>query len=196
VRAADGRAAADIFGPLNSTTAVGDQLAAAGYVVSSREYAEGTDPFKMGRRVRALALGKFGIDLDDSASFPRAAQAFIKTGAERAGFFLKHRKRVFLALSEHFFPALLAAGDVEGARERVKLLFNLLDMDGSAISWLEDHRSDMRLYINHASLLQLRVPLPPTQDGANPADIFDFGAYTWRSSARERQRWLTGCRRH
>ena len=76
-------------------SAVGDQLAAAGYVVSSREYAEGTDPFKMGRRVRALALGKFGIDLDDSASFPRAAQAFIKTGAERAGFFLKHRKRVF-----------------------------------------------------------------------------------------------------
>ena len=42
----------------------------------------------------------------------------------------------------------------------------------------------MRLYIDHASLLRLRVPLPPMQDGANPADVFDFGAYMAEQRAR------------
>ena len=47
-------------------------LIATGWLTGGREYAKGADPFKLPRRLRNLALRRFGHDFDDSASYPRA----------------------------------------------------------------------------------------------------------------------------
>ena len=117
-----------------------EQMIAAGFIVASREYAVGADPFRLKRKLRALALARFGFDFDDSASFPRAALALLCAGSSRARAFLGARKQILRALAAHYFPGLAASG-VAGAaeaRDRVKKLFNSLDMDGTFGSWLNN----------------------------------------------------------
>ena len=48
-------------------------LVDAGVISGTRFSADGVDPFNMNKAVRATALRRFGIDLDDDGSHPRAA---------------------------------------------------------------------------------------------------------------------------
>jgi hypothetical protein len=75
---------------------LGAQLAAAGFVVSSREYAvPGTeDPFRLPRGLRALAFAGRGHDLDDSANYPRATRATFAAGRALSDQFTDDREEL------------------------------------------------------------------------------------------------------
>ena len=159
----------------------GAQLVAAGFVVDSREYANGPDPFKLRKKLRAMALGRFGLDLDDSASFPRAVCEMLETGKTLAAMFLTQRQHIMESLGTGFFPHLAnqGAAGMKEARDRVKLLFNLLDMDGTTHTWLEEptdagttFRSEMAAGVTVAAA---RVRLLP--QGGYAGQVFDLAAY-------------------
>ena len=61
---------------------------ASGWFTGGREYAKGADPFKLPRRLRNLALRRFGHAFDDSASYPRAALYVIQIQKHLAGILL------------------------------------------------------------------------------------------------------------
>ena len=45
--------------------------------------------------------------------------------------FLEHRKPIMLEMARRLFPQLQSEAEMAEGRDRVKLLFNLLDMDGT-----------------------------------------------------------------
>ena len=114
----------------------GAMMFVAGYIQHSRVYSIGPDPFKLPRKLRAIALGKFGWDFDDAASFPRACAFCVETGREICEDFLRHREEILMAIGRHFLPAAAP----KEQREAAKLLTNRLDMDGSFSQWCEDVR--------------------------------------------------------
>ena len=62
-------------------SALGGKLWAAGHICASREYAIGFDPFKgWGRRLRQIALSRFGYDFDDAIAYPSASLFIIEEG--------------------------------------------------------------------------------------------------------------------
>ena len=82
---------------------MGARLAAAGFVRYSREYAAGQDPFKLPKMVRKLALGRFGLDFDDAASYPTAAAAMFTEGAQISQLFLAGREAIMAEHGRFFF---------------------------------------------------------------------------------------------
>jgi ribonuclease HI len=108
----------------------------AGVVMDSRVYAvnTGIDPFRLPKAIRNAALtGRY--DMDDSASYPRAALHMIPIGAEITDTFLQYRKSILKQIGEHFLPMNPAAEQYEAAKK----LTNLLDMDGELQSWYKEH---------------------------------------------------------
>ena len=118
-------------------SAVGEALMDAGHISGSREYAKGADPFKLPKRLRNLALARFGFDLDDDGSHPRASAYLIEEGRELAQRFLgvtggvEHRELVLAAIGARFFPG----ANLSDRRKRAKQLINMLEMDGSFQDW-------------------------------------------------------------
>ena len=112
-------------------SALGATLINAGLFVASREYAIGTAPIKWPKRVRALALARFGAESDDSKCHPRALAAVVVPVAELCGFFIRHNKAIVAHLANvaicpcnpHLPPAEATA--------LLKPLFNALHMDGA-----------------------------------------------------------------
>ena len=102
-------------------------------------YGKGADPFKLPKKLRNLALAKFGYDLDDDGSHPRASAYLIAEGRELVQRFLgttggvEHRELVLAAIGERFFPH----DDAIMRRKRAKQLINMLEMDGSFQDWCE-----------------------------------------------------------
>ena len=107
----------------------GAQLAAAGMIPESREYSKSTDPFALPRRLRYLALHKFGLDFDDASSFPRAALHLIPVGRGRAGQLIRHKKEIVRAMKERWMPT-----DTE-AEEKIKVLINGVEMHMAMHTW-------------------------------------------------------------
>ena len=161
----------------------GMQLVDAGFVTESREYAIGADPFKLRKKLRAMALGRFGLDMDDSASFPRAGCYLINHGRARASEFLVGRKEILVTLGRYFFPQL-DSDDTrrEKRRDLVKLLFNLLDMDGTVESWLNSEADEdgSRIHEWRASGATVDgAPCVPllNSDGTSTGRFFNLAAY-------------------
>ena len=139
---------------------LGAQLVAAGFVVSSREYAvPGTqDPFRLPRALRALAFAGCGYDLDDCASYPRAARATFAAGRELSDLFTEHRETIMAQLGRYFFGLGVP---VSVRRKHAKALFNALDNDGGIRAWMRTHgvekpwQREMRIHLGHGRLFDL-----------------------------------------
>ena len=114
---------------------LGAELVAAGHVTESREYAvqRAPDPFALPRALRRLAFARVGYDLDDAASFPRAKAAVVVPCRAAVRFFLAHRAEIMRQMGAYFFGGS-SLTDAE-RRDRIKALFNSLDMDGTYSAW-------------------------------------------------------------
>ena len=112
-----------------------ERLIASGHVQSSREYAIGFDPFKgWGRKLRHLALRRFGFDFDDAAAYSNASLFFIEVNQSICKQYLDHKDLILKRIGRYYFPSELE----ETQRERAKQLIHRLDMEGSLEGWLRD----------------------------------------------------------
>ena len=116
-------------------------LVATGWLTGGREYAKGADPFKLPRRMRNLALRRFGHDFDDSASYPRAALHAIPIFKHLASVLLggengENRNEIMKKIGNIILPTSMNKAD---KRSKIKHLINLLDMDGTYGGWREIH---------------------------------------------------------
>ena len=153
---------------------LGADAVAAGFVVASRVYARGADPFKLPSSIRHLALARFGLDFDDTASYPHALRALTTVGRQRASQLLQHREAILQAIGLFFFEG--AGLTAVTLRSRAKRLINLLDMDGTFAGWLRsyaDARADRRL---------ADARLQYMAQGAS--HIFDLAAYVGEQLSR------------
>ena len=122
---------------------LGAELVAAGLVCGSREYAacQAADPFSLPRELRARALSRSGHDFDDGASFPRAKAAIVTPCRALLRQFLRHRDAhagcacggIMAQMGRYYFGQ--SGMPAKEQRERVKALFNSLDMDGTLAAW-------------------------------------------------------------
>ena len=135
--------------------AKGAQLRAAGYVMLCRVNAGGADPFTLPTALREMALARFGTDFDDSSSYPRGFLHMLESGAEVCRLFIENREAVLRQAGAYFFPTASATE----RRDRVKLLTNRLDMDGTFDRWCDDMEVPQR----RRHLPSVRVELPPTR---------------------------------
>lgn len=116
---------------------LGAELVAAGFVISSREYAFGSvDPFRLPRELRDVAFSGLGHDMDDAASYPRACLDVFRAGRAEAREFMAHREEILAGLGEYYFGAGVPASK---RRKWVKDLFNSLDNDGTVWGWRQGH---------------------------------------------------------
>jgi len=156
---------------------LGAALVAAGHVVASREYAcdRAADPFSLPRELRAVALGRSGEDYDDAAAFPRAKAACVAPCARQIRQFLAHRRPIMAQMGDYVFEG---RGLTDRERyDRVKALFNALDMDGTLGAW----RARVGLRDGERPLAGFEVQL-----GA--AGVFRFDVY--RGVMRHGTAWL------
>ena len=112
-------------------------LVAAGWLTGGRERATG-DPFsELCTCLRRIALRRFGYDFDDAAAYPRAALHAIVPFRHLAGMLLRgdNRECIMRWLGAKLLPSL----PVLHRRAEVKLLINLLDMDGTYGGWRLSH---------------------------------------------------------
>ena len=124
-------------------SAKGAQLVAAGMVDGSREYVvKGEDPFRLPKRLRKYALHRFGIDVDDSAAYPRAGRHLIPVGAGLVQQYLTHRDPIMHAAGEALLPHV---SDAEERRDRIKLLFNGVEMHMHPDTWRTKQRPPLGL---------------------------------------------------
>ena len=115
--------------------AMGRALVDAGIVASAREIAIGPhwqrDPFAcLKRELRGLALG-YGFDVDDKSAHPTAKQHIVPHGRTSGRLFLKHKKLILDTQGARLFPSVSG----KEQRERVKALYNSLNMEGSFDGW-------------------------------------------------------------
>ena len=76
-------------------SALGEKLWAAGHICASREYAVGFDPFKSwGRKLRQIALSRFGYDFDDAIAYPTASLFIIEEGRDICKRFLDNKEAI------------------------------------------------------------------------------------------------------
>jgi hypothetical protein len=125
-------------------SALGAALVDAGLVNASREYVMGADKSKdpftvLSKRLRQIALGRFGYDLDLSAAHPHAKLSMVESARATAAHFLDHREEILASVGERLFPALTRTQ----RRDRAKMLFAAIDMDGSFRGFVrEQHLPD------------------------------------------------------
>ena len=114
---------------------MGRALADAGLIASARDIAIPAhwqrDPFAcLKRELRSLALG-YGFDIDDNAAHPNAKQAMVPVGRDSGRIFLANRDTIMRAQAAQLFPTL----SQKDGRDRIKQLYNSLNMDGSFGEW-------------------------------------------------------------
>ena len=81
---------------------LGERLVAAGIADGSRGYAIGFDPFKSwGRKMRYLALSRFGLDFDDSAAYPTASLHIIEEARGICKQFLDNEEIILKAIGAY-----------------------------------------------------------------------------------------------
>ena len=116
-------------------SALGERLWEAGHVCGSREYAVGFDPFKSwGRKLKCIALSRFGYDFDDAAAYPTASLFIIDEGRDICQRFIENKEAILRGIGAYYFPEITQAMQ----RERAKQLIHRLDMEGSLAGWLKD----------------------------------------------------------
>ena len=111
-----------------------ERLVASGHITTCREYAIGTDPFKKwGRVIRGVALGKFGDEMDDEASFPTAGAHLIPVGRDISRTYLRHKEAILAQLAEVYLSTSKILPNEW--RDAAKALINSLEMDGTFEGW-------------------------------------------------------------
>lgn len=169
-------------------------LVAAGWLAGGRESAPG-DPFRLPKPLRSVALRRFGFDFDDAACYPRALLAAVAVHRRLPAMLLRSeaaREEIYAGVAAALLPMMSA---VE-ARGRVKLLFNLLDMDGTYSGWRAAHLGDPA-----AGAAGPRLPqLPMDTAGLGPEiELTDGGRFDVRLYLRqqpERTQWVADQRPH
>jgi len=112
---------------------LGAALVDAGIVVASRQYARpedwGKDPFTLPKKLRGIALARFGFDFDDRAAHPHAQQQCVRQQQAQSETqkFLRHRDTIFTRCGEILFPQL----GVEDRAKQIKAAFAGFSMDSS-----------------------------------------------------------------
>ena len=91
-------------------------------------------PFKKWWRViRGIALGRFGEEMDDEASYPTAGAHLIPVGREISLAYLGHKEVILAQLAECYLStSKVPRGDW---RDAAKALINSLEMDGTFEGW-------------------------------------------------------------
>ena len=62
---------------------------------------------KLRKKLRSMALARFGLDMDDAASFPTAACHMLSEGRSMATRFVRHKKQVMHELGVKEFVSVL-----------------------------------------------------------------------------------------
>ena len=96
---------------------IGQRLKAPGHTLGTREYAEGTDPFKSGSEVRYLALQQYGVEFDDSGCYPTALCALCPLAQDMCTRFINNRKETLDKVGSFYFPNIT---DDKTRREKKK----------------------------------------------------------------------------
>ena len=114
---------------------MGRALVDAGLIASAREYAVRPhwprDPFScLSRKLRSIALG-WGTDVDDCSAHPTAKQNIVAIGQTHGARFVHNKKQILRAQGHTLFPS--ASADEQ--YERMKALYNSMNMDGSFEAW-------------------------------------------------------------
>ena len=111
---------------------------AAGFLSGARVYADesATDPFHaLPKKLRNIALAKYGIDFDDDASHLRAAVDLTHVGSDHRRRFLQNRETIMEVVAKTLWPN----DPPKMHRSKVKQLFSAKDMRGSTIVWCNKH---------------------------------------------------------
>ena len=114
---------------------MGRALVDAGLIAAARDVAVpahwSRDPFAcLKSELRSLALG-YGLDIDDKSAHPNAKQAIVPIGRATGRIFLDNKKAILRTQAAQLFPTLTPN---EG-KDRMKQLYNSLNMDGTFDSW-------------------------------------------------------------
>ena len=115
-------------------TGIGAELVAAGILLGARVYADESskDPFTaLPKKLRHIALAKYGFDFDDDASHPRAAVDLTNIGSEHRQRFLHNRENIMRSVANKLWPGCPPSEN----RSKVKQLFAAKDMRGSTSAW-------------------------------------------------------------
>ena len=115
---------------------LGRDLLDAGHVTGSREYAEGSDPFKTPKGVRTAAWATMGEGFDDNSAYQRIKIALFPAENTRyTAMYLAHKDTIVAAYGQHLF----AEENEDIQKKRMKALVNGLDMGSSETAWTKTH---------------------------------------------------------
>ena len=157
---------------------LGSRMVASGHVLAARETAQGgTDPFKYGRAIRYLALQEYGDEFDDWSCWPTALAATCPVGRELSEVFVRHKRVIYDAVGDFYFPNLTAAEK----QIRMKRLNLRLDFDASIAKWEREWQVPLLQSITQRRCM---VHIPGV------AAPFDFRAYV--ESLQPRTAWIAG----
>ena len=114
----------------------------------------------------------------------------LQSGRARVEVFLEHREAIMLEMSRRLFPQLQNEAERAEGRSRVKLLFNLLDMDGGLDTWYESETEAgdtfRSLMAANANISRMRVTIRD-EHGDPTGQEFDMGAYVGEQPERTRE---------
>ena len=131
----------------------GIALVDAGVILGTRFTADGVDPFKMKKAVCVAALRRFGVDLDDDGSHPRAATCMCPSRARSLFLADGNRELVMRQLGDYFLAGHarefnMSAAAVQKLRRKIVKELIVAAQNGSSIdSWCADWQvpADRRL---------------------------------------------------
>ena len=153
-----------------------------GVIVASREYAIGAAPIKWPKRIRALALARFGAESDDSKCHPRGLAAIVDPVADLVGFFVRYNKPIITHLAEAALCRHNHHLSLDAAKALLKPLFNALHMDGSVRDWI--HRLSLLQPPVHAHQPTLALSF---EVGGRSFNLYDYAAAQTTGT-----QWLAG----
>ena len=116
-------------------SALGDWLVASGWVSFSRLYADGADPFRLPSRIRRIALGRFGWELDDAAAYMRIICVLVPDLRPHVAAYLSSKTRIHHELVSALLPHLREADGHTAA----KSLFLGSLFGGDVFEWKRRH---------------------------------------------------------
>ena len=113
---------------------IGAELVAAGIISGARVYVDEVegDPFSaLPKKLRHIALAKYGVDFDDDSSHPRAAVDLTHIGSDHRQRFIHNKHAIMSEVASRLWPNQSPLDN----KAKVKQLFVAKDMRGSATAW-------------------------------------------------------------
>ena len=146
---------------------LGRDLLDAGHITGSREYAEGSDPFKAPKGVRTAAWAALGEGFDDNSAYQRIKiTLFPAEDTKYTAMYLNHKDAIVTAYGRHLF----AEEHEDVQKKRMKALVNGLDMGSAETAWTKTHGNPY-----NRSIRDITVPL--AEHGRTKT--FSLTGYRW-----------------